>query len=221
MSVEQGEVERQVVEGIDVVDKRNRVLNAFYNTPGLLNIGQEESYSVAENRPSGIKVNVKESWDNPLLLQDTAMLMHGSLGLDTIHTVVGIESGGSPLATLLSGRLPAKLRLIRKQETEIKDLLAGSTDSYIGNVLVVDDVLGSGDSLIRTLGRITGVADEVTFLSVFSYGSERRLEQELGITVRSLFQVSDLVDTIQNENDKKHASEQLERFQHQIGVVNE
>lgn len=210
-----------IFETMRIEEKRQRVLDAFYRTPGLLSIGDEQEYAITQTRSSGIKVNLKESWDNPLLLNDTALLMHQSLGLDTIHTVVGIESGGSPLATLLSARLPAKLRLIRKEESDIKDVLAGSGNPYIGNVLVVDDVLGRGDSLIRTLGRITGVADSATFLSVFSYGSEERLQSELGIAIKSLFQVSDLIGIIEDDEKRKAASKALRLYQTQIGNINE
>lgn len=208
-------------ETMILAEKKQRVLEAFHATPGLLSYGSDQKYAITETRTSGIKIDLKESWDNPLLLSDTALLMHEAIGLDTVHTVVGIESGGSPLATLLSARLPAKLRLIRKQESEIKDVLAGSANPYVGNVLVVDDVLGRGDSLVRTLGRISGAADSATFLSVFSYGSELRLERELGISVKSLFQVSELVNEIGDETARLQAVHALQRYQEQIGVIDE
>jgi orotate phosphoribosyltransferase len=198
--------------------KRQLVLSAFSKTAGLLRVETGDTFKITEERSSGIKVNMKEAWDNPLLLRDTALLLHEMIGTDTVHTVVGIESGGSPLATLLSNRLPAKLRLVRKQQTELKDVLAGASDHYVGNVLVIDDVLGRGDSLIRTLGSVASFADDAAFISIFSYGSERRLQTELGIKVESLFQVADLVEMIPVESEREIAQEQLAIYQQKIGV---
>jgi len=199
--------------------RRDVVKNAFFNTRGLLSICSDGGFSVAQGRSSGIKVSLKESWDDPLLMHSTTHLLHEMVGTDTVHTVVGIESGGSPYATLLSNRLPAKLRLFRKKETDVNNVLAGATNSYVGNVLVVDDVLGRGDSLLRTLGRVSSIASETTFLSIFSYGSETRLQSELGIRVKSLFQVEELISMIVDEKDKSEAQEQLEIYQEKIGII--
>jgi orotate phosphoribosyltransferase len=196
-----------------------RVIRTLHRTPGLFRFTDSDIFSITKDRQAGIKVNMKECWDNPALLNEVASLMQSAVHDKVIHTVVGVESGGSPFATLIAGKIPARLRLIRKQETELKSVLAGSSDEIIGNVLVIDDVLGRGDSLIRTLSATNDAADEVTFLSVFSYGMEPKLEQSLGITVRSLFQVDQLVEMTEPPAERNAAAEQLNLYKTKIGSI--
>jgi orotate phosphoribosyltransferase len=137
----------------------------------------------------------------------------------TFHTVVGIESGGSPLAAHLAAQLPTGLRLIRKNQTELKSILAGPSDEIVGNVLVVDDVLGKGDSLARTLDVIKNMANGVTFLSVFSYGAESQLSTKLGVSVKSLYGVQELVDCETDHNCRSIARLALDEYRKKLGIV--
>lgn len=148
------------IEGIEAAHgiQRKRVLEALFRVPGLFQYGSPEEFSITETRTSGVRVNVKEMWGLPLLMSGVVELMQLAVQDKTIHTVVGIESGGSPFAAQLAARLPAGLRLIRKNESGIKSLVAGPSADAAGNVLVVDDVLGRGDSLSRTLSAIDMVA---------------------------------------------------------------
>ena len=174
-----------------------KLLSSMLTTPGFLNYDlQGKGIQVKLGRYSPIYLNMKATWSHPDVLFPIAeRLADLCRGCDY---VIGIETGGSPYASSIAKDLKISLILARKEDKE-GEILAG----YINYIYkegrkfaVVDDVLATGKSSERGFLNVKGNQNKIRIVSVLSYGMDELIAKKYGLEVKSLFQIDDLLDSL-------------------------
>ena len=117
-----------------------KLLDKLVSVPGLLNYSKpgEEDIEIRPGVFSPVYLNVKSIWGYPEILKEVT---HDLIRLCAgVSHIIGIETGGSPYATLISQKLKLNLILCRKQAKGALEFLAGDINGN-GNFVIVDDYI--------------------------------------------------------------------------------
>lgn len=178
--------------------KRNlnkRLLEKMISIPGFLMIDFEgDGIEVKPGRFSPIYVNMKATWNYPnVLFAVSEDLTKCCLGCDCI---IGIETGGSPYASVIARELNIGLILARKKTKLQEGTLAGHIPGSRKDFAIVDDVLATGKSTEKSISEIKKHSNQVRLVSVLSYGMDKVIAERYNVQVESLYQIEDLLDCL-------------------------
>jgi orotate phosphoribosyltransferase len=175
-----------------------RLLAQMLAIPGFFTYDLSgENILVKAGRYSSVYVDMKKTWRDPALLRRiSGRLARLCVGC---NCVVGIESGGSPYASLIAGALNVGLVLVRGEEAGGARGRMGS--GYLGSedatVAIVEDVVATGESAEAGLMIWKGPPKGVRLVSVMSYGMDELISQKYDLEMVSIFQIDDLLDAVE------------------------
>jgi orotate phosphoribosyltransferase len=152
---------------------------------------------VKPGRFSPVFVNMKSLWSyQEVIIKIVSELERFCIRCDHI---VGIESGGSPFASLLSHRLRVPLILVRKDKKDFFGFLAGYIKGQSSCFAIVDDVIATAASMKSAIEQIKNDEREIRLITVLSYGLDVEICKYYGVKMFSLFQIEDILDVLSPE----------------------
>ena len=140
---------------------------------------------------------------DPLLLEEVTLEMMKTTDFDC-DKIVTVEAMGIPLATLLSHKTRKPFVIIRKRQYDLPgEVVIEAETGYSKNrlfvnglkrgdrVVLVDDVLSTGGTLMSTVKTLRECGIEVCHVHVVFNKHERKreLENELGMPIHELLNV--------------------------------
>ena len=149
---------------------------------------------VRPGRYSAVFVNMKKTWSRPDIISSTAEKL-ADLCRDS-ECIIGIESGGSPYASLVASILKTNLVLARREAKTQGGHLAGYISDAEKKFAVVDDVLATGESSERGSLVVNHGENQIRIVSILSYGMDTFIAQKYGVEVTSLYQIDDILDCL-------------------------
>ena len=175
----------------DIADELNvSVDTALYlilNGEKLL-MEQEE---VVEEKPKNIDIYV--DWQNiknsPKRLKYITSIMADMLSNVEFDTIVGISSGGIPIATLLAEQMGKEFSIYTPKKYlhgNKKDNVEICPITSTGNFVIVDDVMTSGKTMTETIKAIKCCGTPKKAIVIIDKSGLKEIE---GISVESLFSV--------------------------------
>ncbi len=174
---------------------KQKLLGRLINTPRFLSYDVDgRGIEVKPGRYSPIYINMKSLWCYPLVLRSvTSQIKEMCLGCDHI---IGVETGGSPYASLIARDLNIPLILLRKEAKGSLGYLAGYARKQSGKFAIVDDVLATGNSIKEAVDSIRNDYRKIKLVSVLSYGMDQMIAEKYNIEVVSLYQIEDVLSAL-------------------------
>lgn len=176
------------------------LLNQIISTQGLISYDLKgRGIEVKKGRFSPVYINMKSIWSNPILLSSiTEQLKEKCVGCNCI---IGIETGGSPFASVIAKELETPLVLARKEPKNM-NIFAGEPISGGGSVAILDDVLATGLSTERVVKNIQKVNRKIILVVVLSYGMDKLIAKKYGITIHTLYHIEDFIQALPPQQTK-------------------
>lgn len=106
-----------------------------------------------------------------------------------------MEIGGCYFASSVADVLDKDLLFCRKEDKKynIKTCFAGNEPKPGSRVIIIDDVLSSGNTIVRGIDKLHAKGCEVYVICIFSYCWETEISKRLGVQVASLCDAEDLI----------------------------
>lgn len=178
-----------------------RLLKKMLLVPGFFNYDLEgRGIQVVPGRYSVIYVNMKATWNHPNILFALAKKM-ADLCKDC-DCAIGIESGGSPYASLVAKNNKIGLVLARKEPSERGENFAGYVSGKEKMIAVVEDVVATGKSAELGFVNIKNNS-KIRVVSVLSYNMDELIAKKYGIDVISLYHIDDLLGLLDSDIKEK------------------
>lgn len=177
--------------------KSKKLLSHIVSMPGLISYDiKGRGIEVKKGRFSPVYINMKSTWSCPMILSDiTERLKEKCIGCNCI---IGIETGGSPFASIIAKELKIPLVLARKEPKNM-NIFAGDPISGGGAIAILDDVLATGLSTEKVLQNIQRINKKIILVVILSYGMEKIIAKKYGITIHSLYRIEDVVESLPTE----------------------
>ena len=174
--------------------KRKQLLAEILTTPGFIRHALKgRGIEVKHGRFSPLYLNVKCIWSHPSifsgLCDELKKMCVGS------SCVIGIETGGSPFASVIAKELETSLVIARKTQKDAS-IFAGEPIHGGGSVAIIDDVLATGLSMKRCLNSIQSVNRRVSLVVAISYGMDMVLSKKYGVAIPSLYSIDDVIEVL-------------------------
>lgn len=178
---------------------------------GILEIG---TYSLKNGDKVEYYFNTKKIYSNPTILKYVGDVMSDRIStftkendIDYQH-IVGVPYGSLPLSSVVSHNLEQSLLFVRKEEKThgTKSLIEGNYE--VGDsVVLIEDVITSGSSIIETIEKIENTGLIVSLVVVLfnrQTGGLLNVEEQCEIPVEYLYDIDHLSKYLQV---KKHINE--------------
>lgn len=180
--------------------KSKSILNSIVAMPGFITYDLKgRGIEVKKGRFSPVYINMKSTWSCPMLLTDIADgLKEKCIGC---NCVIGIETGGSPFASIIAKELEIPLVLARKEPKNM-NIFAGEPITGGGSIAIIDDVLATGLSMKKVLENIQKVNRKIILVVVLSYGMEKAIAKKYGIIIHSLYSIEDVIKSFTPDKAK-------------------
>ncbi len=146
---------------------------------------------------------MKSTWAYPDLLSATSGQLADLNNDVSWGSIVGIETGGSPYATLMSQQLDSSLVLMRKVPKNENQYAGLSHDGGEKDVLVVDDIIATGQSARLAIEGLKGASNRVRLTAFISYGMDRDIGRRYGIEVTSRYGIDDVLDVMDSDSRRQ------------------
>ncbi|TSC60308.1 MAG: hypothetical protein LiPW15_186 [Parcubacteria group bacterium LiPW_15] len=156
---------------------------------------------VVPGRYSAVFVNMKKTWSHPEILFPLAKKM-ANLCKDC-DCAIGIESGGSPYASLMAKDNKINLVLARKEASERGENFAGYVGEKEKLLAIVEDVVATGKSAEMGFSNIKNDNNRIRIVCVLSYGMDELIAKKYDIEVVSLYQIDDLLNLLDPDLNTK------------------
>jgi orotate phosphoribosyltransferase len=173
-----------------------RISKVLFETPGVVNLSDRDEYEVQPDVYSSVYINLKS-----LASAYTARIAAGEALADKVsglnpEYVCGMELGGCYFASYVADAVGKELFFYRKSDKKynIKNCFAGNVPTAGSNVVIIDDVLSSGNTVARAVRELKGMGCEVSVVCIFSYCWDEQISKNLGANVSSLINANDLMD---------------------------
>lgn len=172
----------------------NLIIPTLFETPGATNFSHEADFEVQPGVFSPVYINFKAALAVAKSRKAIAESLTEAVSSPVTH-VVGIESGGSYYASAVADNCDASLVLCRKDKKQynIKNRFAGVLPEAGDSVLIVDDVMSSGNTLAPAVSEFTSRGCDVEVLVGFSYCWEDEIAKNLGVRVVALSTAEELI----------------------------
>jgi len=180
--------------------KSKKLLSQIVSLPGLISYDlRGRGIEVKRGHFSPVYINMKSTWSCPAILLDiTERLKEKCIGCNCI---IGIETGGSPFASIIAKELEIPLVLARKEPKNM-NIFAGEPISGGGSIAIIDDVLATGLSMKKVLENIQKVNRKIIFVVILSYGMEKTIAKKYGITIHPLYCIENVIELLPTDQTK-------------------
>ena len=182
-----------------------KVIEYLFNCKGVVNVSDDDIFEVQPGVYSSIYVNFKATLSDAKTRQSISKIVSQEIGNDCDY-ICGIESGGSYYAASIADSLNKKLILFRKNRKKynIKNRFAGTLPNPGDRVIVVDDVMSSGNTIARAVNCLKNMGCKVDVAVIFSYCWEDVIAKNLHIDIKA---ISNAVELIKYGLEKNAISE--------------
>lgn len=170
-----------------VIERKRAMYTLFLETPGVVQFLLDDPFEVKSDVYLPMFVNFKNTWSKPDVRTRIVDSLVEQIDGD-VDWVVGLESGGSFYAVALANRLGIPVSLLRKgiKEHGDKNFMVGEVPPSGSHVLLIDDVYATGQSACRAVSRLKETCRNCRLLTIFSYSSDKEMQDRLGIPGTSL-----------------------------------
>lgn len=173
---------------------RRKAIKLLFETDGVINKGKDGDFEVQPGVFAPIYVNLKATLSSCVTrLKLSKIIVTRVQG--KYDFVCGIESGGAYFASSVADKMEVKLLLFRKNKKKynIKNRFVGLSPKMGDRVLIVDDVISSGNTIASAVKELIKRGCTVKVVTIFSYCWEKTISKELGIEIESLTDAHDLI----------------------------
>jgi orotate phosphoribosyltransferase len=142
------------------------------------------------------KIDIYVEWDaikvSSKRLKNIALIMCDMLKDVEFDEIVGISTGGVPLATLISEEMDKNFSIYtpKKHLHNKKDSQTGTIGHYPNiegkNIVIVDDVMTSGNTMKETIHYLRGVANPKKAVVIIDKSGLKEID---GVPINALFRV--------------------------------
>lgn len=165
-----------------------QIIKTLFETPGVVNLSDKDDFEVQPDVYSSVYINLKSlasSYKSRIIAGEALAAKAKDFAPDYIG---GMELGGCYFASNVADRLAKELFFYRKSDKKynIKNCFAGNIPRAGSNVVIVDDVLSSGNTVARGVRELKELGCKVAVVCVFSYCWDQRISENLGASVSSL-----------------------------------
>lgn len=173
----------------------NRIISTLFDTKGAVNLGTNDEFEVQPGVFSPVYINFKAVLGNSDSRKRITSTMLDSCREGFTH-VCGIESGGAYYAAAVADGLDLGLSLFRRniKSYNIKNRFAGNMPAQEDSVLLLDDVMSSGNTIADAVQELGSVGCKVEIMVAFSYCWENEIAENLSIPVSALSTAEDLIE---------------------------
>ncbi len=172
-----------------------RIIEILFNSPKVVNLSKTPNIEVQPGVFSPVYINLKSLLSVP---KNRKVVVRSlvKLPLGDIDNICGIESGGSYFASAVADSLNKGLILFRKNEKKynIKNRFAGELPKKGSRILVVDDVISSGNTLAEAVTNLKENGYKVEVAVIFSYCWEKEIEKNLKTKIHVLSTARELIE---------------------------
>ncbi len=173
----------------------NEIIKLFYATPGVVNVSNKDDFEPQPGVFASIYINLKTPLFYPKLRRRLASLLSEHVGKD-VKYVCGIESGGSYYASAVADLKDKKILLFRKERKQynIKNHFVGNLPEKGESVVIVDDVISSGNTISKAASQLKKRGCKVKVVILFSYCWDKQISRNLGIEITVLSNAEELIE---------------------------
>lgn len=142
------------------------------------------------------KIDIYVEWDNVKVssrrLKNIALIMCDMLKDVEFDEIVGISTGGVPLATLISEEMDKNFSIYipKKHLHSRKDSPTGTLEHYPNiegkNIVIVDDVMTSGNTMKETIHYLKNIGNPKKAVVIIDKSGIKEID---GVPVNALFRV--------------------------------
>lgn len=183
----------------------SKILEYLFNCNGVINVSDDDVFEVQSGVYSSIYVNFKATLSDSKTRQAISRIVAQKI-VNNCDYICGIESGGSYYAASVADLLNKKLILFRKNKKKynIKNRFAGTLPSQGDHVVVVDDVMSSGNTIARAINPLRNMGCKVDAVVIFSYSWEDVIAKNMHVDIKV---ISTALELIKYGLEKKAISE--------------
>ncbi len=175
--------------------KVNEIIKLFYATPGVVNLSDKDDFEPQPGVYASVYINLKTPLYFPKLRKKLAKLL--SVHVDNnADYICGIESGGSYYASAVGDIADKKILLFRKEKKQynIKNNFVGNLPQKGDSVVIVDDVISSGNTISKAVESLRELGCRVKAVMLFSYGWDEQIAKNLDIEIKVLSTAEELIE---------------------------
>jgi orotate phosphoribosyltransferase len=172
------------------------VAKILFETPGVVNLSDRDEYEVQPDVYSSVYVNLKSLASNYLSRIEVAKALAVKFDAASVDYVCGMELGGCYFASHVADLFGADLFFYRKGDKKynIKNCFAGNIPTPGSRVVLIDDVLSSGNTIARAVRELTEIGCTVNVVCIFSYCWDKQIATNLNVPVSSLATADHLIE---------------------------
>lgn len=200
-----------------------RIAKILFETPGVVNLSDRDEYEVQPDVYSSVYINLKSLASNYLSRIEVAKALATKVDASNVDYVCGMELGGCYFASNVADVFGANLVLYRKSDKKynIKNCFAGNIPTPRSRVVLIDDVLSSGNTIARAVRELTEIGCTVYVVCIFSYCWDEQIATNLNVPISSLATANHLIEygTVHNlmtAHNKQLIKEYVEREENRL-----
>lgn len=172
-----------------------KIIEILFNSPKVVNLSTTANIEVQPGVFSPVYINLKSL----LAISDNRKAIVkaiSKLPSNDVDYICGIESGGSYFASAVADLLNKGLILFRKNEKKynVKNRFAGELPKKGKKILVIDDVISSGNTLAEAVNNLKEIGYKVEVAVIFSYCWEKDIEKNLNTKIYVLSTARELLE---------------------------
>ena len=171
------------------------VLKIFFKTPGLVNIRDSNSIEVQPGVFSSIYINLKSPLSDFKSRKRFCSYISKKISNNADY-ICGIESGSNYFASAVADLTRKKLIFYRKEikKYNIKNRFVGILPKANDHIVVVDDVVSSGNTIASVVRELKKIGCRVEVIIIFSYCWDKVISKNLDVRIRSLVNAFQFID---------------------------
>ena len=173
----------------------NNLIKLFYQTPGLVNISKNDDFEPQPGVFASIYINLKTPLSFPKVRKRIVKIISQNIDKE-VDYICGMESGGSYYASAVADKTNKKVILFRKDKKKynIKNYFVGKLPKKSDYVVIVDDVISSGNTVSKATSQLLKMGCKVEVVTIFSYTWHAVIAKNLGIKIISLCNADELIE---------------------------
>jgi len=174
--------------------KNDKIIKILFSTPGVVNISDKDDFEPQPGVFSSIYINLKTPLFYPKVRKELATFVSKYIG-ENVDYICGIESGGSYYASAVADLTNKKIILYRKERKKynIKNNFVGNLPKNGDSVVIVDDVISSGNTISSAVQQLKNTGCKVEAIILFSYCWDRQVAKNLNIKITTLSNAKELI----------------------------
>jgi orotate phosphoribosyltransferase len=175
--------------------KKNKVIEIFFATPNVVNVSNKDDFEPQPGVFASIYINLKTPLSYPKVRNKLALFVSQHIK-DNADYICGIESGGSYYAAAVADILYKKIILFRKgrKKYNIKNHFVGNLPQKDDKVIIVDDVISSGNTISKAVYQLQNIGCKVKVITLFSYCWDQQIAKNLNIKIITLSNAEELIE---------------------------